>query len=142
MPETPGVMPVLAGICEDPGEVGAVGSWWVVAELTAVVMLSAAAGTLGKEMLGILGRPVDLVGWCCPVGWCPCAPWPAGVLVVVLLGDLALGEDGVPDGLALPAMSPARVGFVMCGLAVGVGVLGVLDDSVVGESTARGISGS
>lgn len=128
VPETPGVMPVLAGI-EDPGVLGAVGSCCPTELVTAVVMSAAAAGTLGSGMLGMPGRPADLASWCCSVGWLACAPWPAGVPDGVLAG-LALGEDEVLDGLVLPAMSPARVGFTGCAGALGtLGVTGVLGDS-------------
>ncbi|WP_237082892.1 hypothetical protein [Mycobacteroides abscessus] len=137
MPDTPGVMPVLAG-AEDPGVVGAVGSWEAVALDTAVTMACAAMGRSSSGTDGTLGRTVLLGAWCCSDGWWACAPCPAGVPVA--LGDLAvlLGEDGVPDELVFPATSPARVGLTEWVLTVGTGVLGVLGDSVL----ARGISGS
>lgn len=69
VPDMPGVNPVDVGACADPGVVGAVGSWWAVAELTAVAMDSAAAGMLGSGMLGMRGRTGDLEVCCCSVGW-------------------------------------------------------------------------
>ncbi|MDO3019366.1 hypothetical protein P5V65_08995 [Mycobacteroides abscessus subsp. abscessus] len=136
-PLIPGVMPVLAG-SEDPGTLGAVlvGSWWAVAEETAVAMVCAAAGRSGSATLGMRGRTGLLASWCCSVD---CAPCPAGVVLgEESLDDLALGEDGVPvDCPPLPTRF-ARVGFTACGL---VGALGVLGDSGVGV-LALGISGS
>lgn len=145
VPEVPGVMPVDAGACEDPGEVGAVGSWEAVVELTAVVMACAAMGRSGSGTDGTLGKAGGLTLWCCSFGWWACAPCPAGALAGVL-GDLAalvLGDAGVPEG-PLPAMSPARVGFKGCVGALGtLGVNGALGDSVSdGALAARGISGS
>ncbi|WP_237082291.1 hypothetical protein [Mycobacteroides abscessus] len=142
-PLVPGVMPVLAG-SEDPGVLGAVvvGSWWAVAELTAVAMSAAAAVTSGRPIDGMCGRPADLAFWRCSFGWCACAPCPAGVPVA--LGDLAelvLAEDGVLDG-PLPETRLERVGFTACVGAMGaLGVSGVLGDSGVG-ALALGISGS
>ncbi|WP_234821772.1 hypothetical protein [Mycobacteroides abscessus] len=65
-PLIPGVMPVLAGACAAGVVDAAVGSWWAVAELTAVVMLSAAAvGMFGSPIDGMRGMPVGLICWCC-----------------------------------------------------------------------------
>ncbi|WP_236738073.1 hypothetical protein [Mycobacteroides abscessus] len=142
----PGVMPVLAGACEDPGVVGAVGSWWAAALVTAVAMDSAAAaGRSGSGRDAILGRAGDLMFWCCSLGCWACCP--AGVLVaVVLLGDLeelVPVDDGVLDELVLPATRFDRIGLAMCGLVVELGALGELGDSVPdGALAARGISGS
>ncbi|WP_236746781.1 hypothetical protein [Mycobacteroides abscessus] len=131
--------PVDAGACADPGEVGAVGSGEAVALDTAVAMLSAAAGMFGRATDGMRGRTGDFVAWCCSLGCWACAPWPAGVPEVGALGDLALGEDGVPvDCPPLPTRF-ARVGFTACGL---VGELGVLGDSACSAVVALGISGS
>ncbi|SHZ91371.1 Uncharacterised protein [Mycobacteroides abscessus subsp. abscessus] len=118
---------------------GAMGSWEAVVEETAVAMVCAAAGRSGSATLGILGRTGPLAFWCCSVGWWACC-WPAG-LPEVVLGDLALGAVGVPDG-PLPEMRLERVGFTACGAAEEVGVPGTLVDSVVGVVVARGISGS
>ncbi|MBN7461990.1 hypothetical protein PP568_09905 [Mycobacteroides abscessus] len=146
-PAVPGVMPVLAGAVGVAGAVLAVGSCWPLAALdTAVVMAWAAAGMSGSWMLGILGMPGDFASWRCSVCWCACC-WTAGVPEVAL-GDLALvlGDDGVLDGLAFPWGTPmrlARVGFVMCGLAVELDILGTLGDSVLdGVLVARGIGGN
>ncbi|WP_234821954.1 hypothetical protein [Mycobacteroides abscessus] len=111
-----------------------------MAELTVVAMACAAVGRSVSGMDGILGSTGDLAFWWVSLGWRACAPWPAGVPDGVL-GDLALGDAGVPDGLALPAMSPASVGFVACGLTVELGAPGVLGDSGVGV-LALGIGGS
>ncbi|WP_235659072.1 hypothetical protein [Mycobacteroides abscessus] len=140
MPDTPGVKPVDAGTL-GAGVLGAVGSWWAVAELTAVVIVAAAAGRSGTGMDGILGRPVGLICWCCSDGWWACAAFPAGVPDEESLDDLTLGAVGAPDG-PLPATSPARVEFVMCGLTVELGALGALGDSAPDGAVVRGISGS
>ncbi|MDB2220711.1 Uncharacterised protein [Mycobacteroides abscessus subsp. abscessus] len=142
MPDTPGVEPVLAG-AEDPGAVGAVlaaGSWEAVAELTAVVMDSAAMGMSVSGMLGMRGRDGLLASWWVTLGWWACC-WPAGVPDEAGLGDLTLGAVGVPDG-ALPEMRLERVGFEMRGLVGAAGVLVVLCDSALDGVLARGISGS
>ncbi|MDO3064367.1 hypothetical protein [Mycobacteroides abscessus] len=104
--------------------------------MTAVAMSAATAGASGSGMDGMRGKSVGLICWCCSVGWWAC---PAGMPDEAALEDLALGDAGVLDGLALPAMSPARVGLGLIGAA---GVLGMLSDSVVGALVTRGISGS
>ncbi|WP_237167652.1 hypothetical protein [Mycobacteroides chelonae] len=143
MPEVPGVNPVLAGACEDPGVLVAVlvGSWWPVAALdTAVTMDSAAAGRPGSVMDGMRGKTGVFESWWVSLGWLPCC-WPAGVPDEARLGDLALGDAGVPDE-PLPEMSPASVGFTGCGVTVELGAPGALGDSGVDGVLARGISGS
>lgn len=147
VPLVPGVVPVLAGI-EDPGEVGGalVGSCCPTELVTVVVMVAGAAGRSGSGTDGILGRAGLLATWRCSDGWCACC-WPAGVPDEVALGDLAelaLGDDGVPDGLALcpPLMRFDKVGFTACWLVGELGVVGALGDSGVGVVVARGISGS
>ncbi|MDO3137439.1 hypothetical protein [Mycobacteroides abscessus] len=135
---------MLAG-SEDPGVLGAVvvGSWWAVAELTAVAMSAAAAGRSGRPIDGMRGRTGDLASWRCSDGWWACAPCPAGVSDGVLGGlALVLGAVGVPDGLVLPATRLDKVGFTEWGLAVGTGVPGALVGSAVGVVVARGIGGS
>ena len=138
---------MLAGVCADPGVLGAaVGSCLPLAALVTVVAMSAAAaGRSGSGMLGMRGRPADFESWCCSVGWLPCAAFPAGVPDEESLDDLVelvLGEVGVPEG-PLPEMRFDKVGFTLCGLAVELGALGELDDSVPdGVLAARGIGGS
>ncbi|WP_235660156.1 hypothetical protein [Mycobacteroides abscessus] len=149
-PLVPGVIPVDAGACADPGALGAVlvGSWEAAALVTVVAMACAAVGRSGSGTDGTLGRTGDLAAWRCSLGWLACAAFPAGVVLgeaepeVVPLEDLALGAVGVPEGLVLPATRFASVGFVMCGLAVGAGVLVALGDSAPDGAVVRGISGS
>ncbi|WP_235659821.1 MULTISPECIES: hypothetical protein [Mycobacteroides] len=63
MPDTPGVNPVEAGACEDPGVLGVwLGSWEAVALVTAVAMSAATAGALGS---GMRGRAGGLICWRC-----------------------------------------------------------------------------
>lgn len=142
VPEVPGVMPVDAGACA-AGEVGAaVRSWEAVAALdTAVAMSVAATGTLRRPIDGMRGKTGVFESWWVSLGWLPCC-WPAGVPDEVALGDLVLvlGEDGVPEGLVLPATRFERIGLAMCGLVVGV--LVALGDSALDGVLARGISGS
>ncbi|WP_237140266.1 hypothetical protein [Mycobacteroides abscessus] len=61
-----------------------------------------------------------------------------------MLGDLALGVVGLPDGLTLcpPLMRFDKMGFTACVVAGAAGVLVVLGDSVFVVVVARGISGS
>ncbi|WP_457125836.1 hypothetical protein [Mycobacteroides abscessus] len=64
-PLVPGVVPVLTGI-EDPSALGAVvASCEPVALVTVVAMSAAAAGRSGSATLGMRGRPVGLICWCC-----------------------------------------------------------------------------
>ncbi|WP_236741068.1 hypothetical protein [Mycobacteroides abscessus] len=102
-------------------------------------MADATAGRSGTGMDGVLGSPrVWCSGaWRCSVGWWAC---PAGV---VPDEELVLGEAGLLEGLAFPAMRFDRVGFTGArGIAGALGVPGVLGNSTVGVLVARGISGS
>ncbi|WP_234798012.1 hypothetical protein [Mycobacteroides chelonae] len=142
MPDVPGVKPVLLGACALSAEV--VGSCWpLVALVTAVVIVAAAAGRSGSGTDGTLGRTVLLGAWCCSDGWWACAPCPAGVVPdAAPREELVLGAVALPEKLAFPEMSPARVGFTLWGAADGAGALEALGDSELGALVARGISGS
>ncbi|WP_235681629.1 hypothetical protein [Mycobacteroides abscessus] len=145
VPLAPGVNPVDAGArgAAGAGAVLVTGSCCPVALVTAVVIVAAAAGRSGSGTDGTLGRTVLLGAWCCSDGWWACAPCPSGVVPdAAPREELALGAVALPEGLAFPEMSPARVGFTLWGAADGAGALGALDDSVLWVAVARGISGS